>query len=470
MMQEILLAYRDLSLSKKATIWFFVCSILQRGIITVTMPILTRLLTTEEFGRVSVFTSWLSIIQIIVTLQITGGVYTMGVAKFENEEAVFSSSLQGLNLVLCLSWTVIYLLFRSYWNKLLELTTVQVLSMLLIVWSSSAFTFWVTVERNHFRYKNLVIFTLIASVIKPLISIILVLNSHDKVTAYIVGLAIAGFICYSGFFVFQLLRGKTFYSKKFWKYVIIFNLPLLPHYLSGVILGSSDRIMIEKMVGASEAGIYNLAYSISLAMGLFNDALNKTMSPWLYQKVRDRNVEVIGASIYSSLCLIAFANLLLIAVAPEIVAIFAPAEYMDAVYVIPPVSISLYMNYLYLCFVPFEFSFEKRAWTTFVTLLGGATNVVLNFVFIPVIGYQAAGYTTLFCYTLTTVLHYFFMMKICKDHMAGVKPYKVNVLLLISGIFVGLGLLYIPTYTDTFVRYTITGILLFAILTRVCSH
>ena len=46
----------------------------------------------------------------------------------------------------------------------------------------------------------------------------------------------------------------------------MFNLPLVPHYLSGAILNTADRIMIEKMVGASAAGIYSLAYSVSLIM------------------------------------------------------------------------------------------------------------------------------------------------------------------------------------------------------------
>ena len=163
-------------------------------------------------------------------------------------------------------------------------------------------------------------------------------------------------------------------------YAVLFNIPLIPHYLSNSILGSSDRIMIQNMVGVSEAGIYSLAYSISQIMQLVNDSLNKTMSPWLYQKIREKDYKAMSKVVYPSLVLIAAANLALIAVAPEIVAIFAPPEYSDAIYVIPPVAMSLFATYLYLCFAPFEFYYEKRIWTTIGTLTSAVANIILNYI------------------------------------------------------------------------------------------
>ena len=294
MIKKVLNKYNALSIQVKATIWFFVCSVLQRGISVITTPIFTRLLTTTEYGQFSVFNSWLSIIQIIVTLQLTAGVYTMGIVKFKEEEKVFTSSLQGLNLTLCVAWTGVYLLFHDFWNRLFSLTTVQMLAMMVMIWTSSSFTFWMTTQRNQFRYHKLVVVTLIVSIAKPALGIFLVLNAEDKVTARILGLALVEVIAYSGFFVAQMMRGKKFYSAKFWKYAVLFNIPLVPHYLSNSILGSSDRIMIQNMVGVSEAGIYSLAYSISQIMQLVNDSLNKTMSPWLYQKIREKNYKAMS--------------------------------------------------------------------------------------------------------------------------------------------------------------------------------
>lgn len=460
MINKLIEKYRSLSVQLRATVWFFICSVLQRGISVITTPIFTRILSPEEYGQFGVFNSWLSIVTVFVTLQLAGGVYTMGIVKFKEEEKVFTSSLQGLNFILCTVWTGIYLLFKDFWNGLFSLNTVQMSAMLLMIWATAAFNFWMTTQRNQYRYKSMVIVTFLVSLAKPIIGILFVLNAEDKVTARILSLALVEVIAYSGFFVIQLARGKKFFSWKFWKYATLFNLPLIPHYLAGSLLLSSDKIMIERMVGASAAGIYNLAFSLSYIMQMVNDSLNKTMSPWLYQKMRSEEYHLMPKVVYPCLMIIAVANLLLIAIAPEVIAVFAPPEYAAAIYVIPPISMSVYANYLYLCFAPFEFYHEKRIWTTIGTVSSAVVNIGLNFLLIPILGYVAAGYTTLTCQLFNAIMHYFVMRRVCKTYIGDLRPYSSKVLLGITGGFILIGLLYIPAYGNILARYGITAVLL----------
>ena len=49
--------------------------------------------------------------------------------------------------------------------------------------------------------------------------------------------------------VFQFCKGKEFFSKEYWGYALRIGIPIVPHYLSGIILNQGDRIMIDKMVG-----------------------------------------------------------------------------------------------------------------------------------------------------------------------------------------------------------------------------
>jgi len=218
--------------------------------------------------------------------------------------------------------------------------------------------------------------------------------------------------------------------------------------------------MIQRIVGDSAAGIYGLAYSIALVMTMVNESLNKVMSPWLYQKVRDKDYSGMSKMVYPCLIMVALANLALIAVAPELVAIFAPSEYMEAIYVIPPVAMSALADYMYLCFAPFKFYFEKRSWTTISTLISAVINVILNIIFINLVGYQAAGYTTLFCTALKALFHYYCMRKVCKTYLDDLKPYNPKILLLISVVFVAAGFVYIPLYSNTILRYAVTVVLL----------
>ena len=64
--------YFSLSVAVRAAVWFTFCNLLQKGITMISMPIFTRLLTTEQYGEFTVYQSWYSIINIIVTFNLSG--------------------------------------------------------------------------------------------------------------------------------------------------------------------------------------------------------------------------------------------------------------------------------------------------------------------------------------------------------------------------------------------------------------
>ena len=458
--------YCSMPVQVKASFWFLICSFLQKGIQTITTPIFTRLLTTAEYGQYSVFNSWLGIITIFVSLHLSAGVYAQGLVKFEEDRPRFSSSMQGLSFVLTVAWTVIYLLFRDFWNGLFKLSTVQMLSMLVMIWATSAFGFWAAEQRVRYKYKHLVILTLLVSVAKPVVGIFFVVNATDKVTAQILGLVLVELVGYAGLSVAQIRRGKQFFNKRYWMYALRFNIPLIPHYLSQTVLNSSDRIMITNMVGDSEAGIYSLAYSLSLVMSLVGTAVMSTLSPWIYQKIKARKTQDIANVAYISLAVVAGVNLLLIAFAPEAVAIFAPSNYYDAIWIIPPVAMSVYFMFCYDLFAKFEFYFEKTRYIMLASVAGAALNIVLNYVFIKRFGYYAAGYTTLFCYIVYAVCHYCFMRRVCRQYLDGAKIYELKILLGITGVFLALGFLFLAAYNYMVLRYGMVVVLVIALVLK----
>lgn len=457
--KKALCKYGSMSVQIRASFWILICSFLQRGISMITTPIFTRLLTTSEFGQYNVFNSWYGILTTIISLYLSGGVHQQGLIKFDKERAVFSSSLQGLTTVLVLGWSVIYLLFHDFWNDLFSLSTVQMLAMLLMIQTTAAFHFWTNEQRVEFKYRALVGVTLAVSLAKPLIGIFLVTHAEDKVTARILGLALVELIGYTGLYISQMWRGKKFYSAKFWKYAILYNLPLVPHYLSQTVLNSADRIMIQNIVGDSEAGIYSLAYSVSSIMVLFNTALSQTIGPWLYQKIKDHKVKDMASVGYTTLIIIAAVNLLLMALGPEVVAVFAPESYRDAIWIIPPVAMGALFLYSYDLFAKFAFYYEKTVFVMIISVIGAALNIVLNYIFINLYGYVAAGYTTLICYIVYALGHYLYMLHVCKKYNDGVYPYDTKILLFIVVIFMGCGFLMLTTYTHPIIRYSIIGLI-----------
>ena len=421
----------------------------------ISTPIFTRLMSPAEYGRYGTWLSWQSIAMILVSLALSQGVHMQGLVKYESLREEFTSSLLGLTTLCVAVWLLLYLPLRTFWNGLMQLTTFQIVSMLLLIWTTATFQFWANEQRVVYSYRKLVIATLFVSLLKPILEIILVLHSTDKVAARILGVVLAELAVYSWMYVVEIKRGKKFYSKRFWLYALSFNIPLIPHYLSQVVLNSCDRIMIQRIIGDREAGIYNLAYSVSLIMTLFNTSLMQTISPWIYKKIKTNDIEDISQVAYTSLIFIAAVNLLLIVVGPEIVRFFAPEEYYEARWVIPPVALSVFFMFSYDLFAKFAFYYEKTRFIMIASVLGAVLNIILNYVCINRFGYIAAGYTTLICYMVYSFAHFIFMKKVCAQYCDGKIPYSARTLIIIAAVFVGTGLMLLLSYDHFAVRYSI---------------
>lgn len=451
----LLKQYRLLPVQVKASIWFLICAFLQKGISVLTTPIFTRLLSASEYGQFNVFNSWLGILQILISLNLSYGVYAQGLVKFSEDKNVFSSSMQGLSTLLSIFWALIYLLFFNKWNKLFGLNTIQILSMMIMIWTTQIFNFWAAEQRVLYKYKNLVILTLIVSIAKPVLSILLIEIAEDKVTARIISLMLVEVVCFIGLFISRMRRGHSFFNKSYWKYALLFNIPLIPHYFSQTVLNSADRIMISKMVSDNAAGIYSLAYSLALIMTLFNSSLMQTISPWMFQKIKEKRINEISSIAYITLIVIAGANLLLIALAPEAIAIFAPKEYYEAIWVIPPVAMSVFFMYCYDLYAKFAFYYDKTVFIMIGSIVGAILNIILNYIFIKIFGFIAAGYTTLVCYIIFSIGHYIFMNIVCNKCCEGVRPYNFKIILSISCVFLIAGFALMLTYYNKWIRYAV---------------
>lgn len=461
-MRYLIEKYKKMPTTVKATFWFLTCTFLQRGISLITTPIFTRLLSASEYGEFNVFQSWLTILIVIVTLNLPWGVYPQGLVKFEENRDRFSSTLQGLLLFLVFTWTIVYLLFRDKINALMGMSTDRILAMLILMWTTSVFYFWSAYQRTDLKYKRLVVLTLIVTVLKPLLGIVLVITQPNKVDARIWGLVIVEILCYGWLFFEQLKKGKTIIDLKIWKYALAFNLSLIPHYLSQTILSGADRIMIERMISSEKSGIYSLAYSLGLVMLVFNSSLEQAINPWIYKHIKSDNVSHIKTVVYPAMIIVILLNTIIMFFAPEIVMIFAPVSYYEAIWIIPPVSMSVFFTFLYDMFANFEIYYEKTKLMSTATVLVAGLNIILNYVFIRKFGYYAAGYTTLFCYMCYAAFHYLVMRFICLKNKE--QPYSFRFILICSLSFMCIGAIALSTYRHVVLRYCALAVIFFLLI------
>lgn len=450
---NLLIKYRNISLPVKASMWFLVMGVLQKGISFISTPIFTRLMDTSEYGEYNVFQSWLNIIMIFATLNLFSGVFMRGLIKFKDDREVFTSSIQGLTTTLVVITFISYVVFKDFWFSFFNIPFNLMLAMFLDILMVASFKIWASKKRVDYKYKNLVKLTLFNALAITIVGIILVILSQNKAEARIYSLVLVNLTTFGFIYIKQAKTGKVFYHKKYWKYALMFNLPLLPHYLSQIVLNQSDRLMINYLIGPSEAGIYSVAYSISMVLLIVNTSILNTLNPWIYKKIEESKFKDIANTSYVILVVIAVLNLTLIALAPEAISIMAPPQYHSAIWVIPPVTSSVFFIFMYSLFADFEFYFEKTKLIMIASIFGAILNILLNYLLIPKFGFIAAGYTTLICYIIYVLVHYLFMKLINKRFMNNTKVYEGKIILGISISFLVLAASFTLLYNYLFLRY-----------------
>ena len=466
-LSNLIQKYKQTPLQARASVWYTLCNVMQKGISFFVIPIYVRILTTAEYGAYSVFQSWRDALIILATLNLHAGIYTKAMVDYDQDRDRYTSSMQGLSTILTLVLLAVYLPASGLWNRLLQMDTTTVLLLFGYFVFYPALTFWTVRQRVENKYVRMVVVTMLVSVLTPLISVILLMATPLREKAVIWGYLFVQSGVGIAFYLVQFIRGKCFFHKEYWVKALKFNLPLVPHYLSLIVLGQADRIMIQGYSGSDKAGIYNLAYQIAVLMQVVTNAIFSTLVPWSYEQLKNRTIGSLKATTAKLCMLMAVMTFAVTLVAPEAIAIIGTPEYQEAVWIVPAVAISVYFTFCYNLFSTVPFYYGATSYIMVASLVGAVLNIILNAIFIPMTSYIAAGYTTLVCYFVFMLMHFTFMKISCRKHLDGVSVYD-NKLIFLSclGLCI-LGAVCMLLYRGWIIRYLIlVAIVITAVLMR----
>mgnify|MGYP004518295845 CR=1 FL=1 len=466
-MKKLRAKYNSMSIETKAALWFAMCNFINKGIAMIVVPLYTRLLTTEEYGTYTVFQSWLNIFIIIATLEISRGHYKVGITKYDTDVDNYTTSVLGLSNAVTIFFVIVYCCAIPVFNRLLEMPTYLILSMFLFLLFYPAWEFWTIQQRFAYRYKTMVIATLAVAVLSPIVGVVGIIWLDVQSDAAIFSkLIIQGIFALCVYVIF-VKKSRRLFCKTYWKEAFVFNITLIPYLLSTSILNQADRIMINGMVGATEAAIYSVAYSVAMLVQLLNNAVSDAFVPWMYRRLKEKKYEVIEPVTNKLLILVACTNILLILFAPEVISIFAPAQYKDAIWVIPPVTASVFFMFLFQRYINVEVYYGATTSVSSTSILVAVLNIALNYICIKQWGYLAAGYTTLISYIVFCIAHYFNLKRVCKKNCEGNQIFTAGYTLGISGAFLVLVFAMMALYEHRVMRYVLaTGLCIFAFYKR----
>lgn len=386
--------------------WYVVGSFFVKGITFGSIKLYTALMSPQQFSRVSIFLTWVSIFSVIAPLYVQTA--TMR-ARFDLSEAEFkkytSSILVFGAATSSLFVVIIALLPDNVLLALFNLPKSLVLLAAAIVPCSLGYTISQYIWEARSRYKPRVLVSLGLEIGAIVLSVILILASgDDKAHGRILGYALVN-MGLGLFLLFRLINWTAPYTPRHWVYALRYSLPVIPHSLANVVLAGFDRVLIERYIGQTEAGIYSVTYQIGTVVMVIWAAANTAWVPWLYQRLNDGQYAIIRQR--SRQYIVGFAILtgILIVSGPLIVRLMTAPTYWDGIRVVPLVMSSGYVTLLYSFGVNIQFYQRRTDFISVATFLAAVSNIVLNLLLIPLLGYSVAAWTTLISYVLLFVLH-----------------------------------------------------------------
>ena len=459
-------------LAFKAGAWYVVSQLIIRGLTFLTTPIFTRLLTTDEYGAVRVFDSWMDMLLPVFGLCIY---QNMSRAKLDYEEDYYEyhSSVQALILLFCAVLAALMLAFRRTAESLLSMNTVMLVIMLCFLPMNSVIATYQNREKQLLHYRSNVMVMALVAVPATLISIAAVWYFRGdpavgsladvRILSFYIPQIIVGIVIS----VMVFVRGGFTVRLSHWRYALKYSLPLIPHLLSMYVLSQCDKLMIKRMCGDSLAAIFSLAVTLQYVLYVVIDAVEGSWVPWLFEKLNERDADeasrrqIHNTEIKKPFMLMIFAAcglaLLLQLAAPELIMVLGGKPYAEARYIVAPLLMCTLFAFCSRLFVSIEKYNKKTMLTAVCTVIVAAINIPLNYIFIKRFGYIAAAYTTAFCYMLLLLVHAAVVRLIIKEDCVGLlKPFGI---ILCCGALFGLIMLLYGWRPGVYIRCALAAAL-----------
>lgn len=441
----------------KAGSWYVISSFINKALSAILAPILTRILTKEEFGDFSNFSSWCGLLMVITSLNLSNVVLR---AKFDYEaDDEYDRYLSTISVATIASTTVFYfivLLFPGFFTKLFGMDMLYVHIMFLYLLFDPAYNFYMAKQRVYLKYKAVSAITLISSFVTLGGSILLASAMENGFLGRTIGFVAPTIAIGLVVYISYISKGRSV-RKDMLAYSLKISLPLIPHYISTRILYSSDRIIIKQFCSSEDVAVYSLGYTISSLVTMFQGSINGAYLPWFYEqlkKERFRQIRKVSSLLNLSALYIEVGVLLL---SPELILIFGGQKYMDALRVMPPVVAGVTVNFIVGLYNSYQHYMKNSASVSMATMTAAAVNLGLNIWLIPKFGYVAAAYTTLVGYLVMLTI-YVILLK--KSEYWDVPNHPLLLFSAAGSILISLVFPWI--YTKTVLRFVLSGVFIVA--------
>ena len=350
--------------------------VLNKSLPFLLLPVLTRYLTTEDYGVIAALVVLIGVFSKFTGLQIHGAI---NVNYFKMKKDQINQFIGNCLIILAASTFLTLLVTFLFSTQISERIKVESewIYVAIIISAAEFLTIinlllW-TVEKRPKPYSLYQFAKTLVTTILSLVFIIgLSMNWKGRILAIAIGTAL-----FSGIsFIFILKRGylNFKFNKDHIKVALKFGIPMIPHQLSELIKTAADRIIIISTVGLGANGLYSIAYEICAVISVLIIAFQRAWSPYMFETLSNdptiHEKKKIVKFTYLYFVIILLMSIIFTYLAKVLLPYFVGNQFYESSQFVPFFAISFAFSGMYTMVSNYFFYVKKTYLLSFITITG----------------------------------------------------------------------------------------------------
>ena len=389
-------------------------SVISKLIAVALLPLYTRYLTPADYGAAEVLITGVIAASIVIRLGIIEALLRFYYQADEDSGQVVKTAFASLLWTTTIGMAIAFPLAEPISRLLLDHSDASLVRIAIFgLWVFTMYEFLTALFRIDERAKAYFGFTVANVLVTIPVTVWLVVGEGDGASGLLWGQYGTGAVFLAGLVIAQRHRLALLPDRALLRRMLRWGLPTMPAELSLYSLNFIDRLLIVRLVGLGDAGLYSLSVKFAQAVNVLVKGFQLAWPPLAYSIEDDdeaRRAYAVIVTWFVSVTTFVVAGMWLFS--RWIVRALAAPEFFDSYKTIGLVSTGVMLYALYLVLVIVLGRTGRTEFNFPATAAGTVVNIVLNLILLPSMGIVGAGISLVASYAVVLVLMYVFTQRL----------------------------------------------------------
>ena len=393
---------------------YTLATVVSKGIGFFLLPIITLYIAPDAYGALDLYLVFISLVGVSVGMELSQGLarYT-ATASIEEKQKLVSTTVWFT--LFTYSIFIVFLLFFNEKINALLISEGKFNNVFTIIIFLLLFIKMDNILKSQLRWdlkvKQFAGVSILYSFVFAISVYILLSKYNMGITGYFIGQFIATITSLLIVIFLNKHYLKFLFSKTAFQKLFQFSYPLVLSSLTIVAATYIDRIIIKELLDLTELGLYGIAFRFASLGGFLLVGIRGALLPIIYREYEKPNTkEKLRDFFYLFYTGMAALLIFLSFFSQELLYILTESSYHAAYSVIPILTAAVLFNGMYIFAVGVSIAKKTKVFV-YVGIFSLISNIVLNYIFIPIYGIQGAAMATCITGVCSFIIYMFFSQK-----------------------------------------------------------